>query len=217
MKKLYALLAASLLSVSLVACSQPKPAEEPAPAPETEQAAPAEEQAAPAEEAVSMADWEGTWDDMSMWLDLPEIQEAYKIAAEKEGNTTAEEVKEALKQRRRVDFYGMVVEGNKVTFLDNWAAKDGKEIDAAEYEFVQSHAIEVSGHSLEWNEFKATTDGAKYPVLLMMPVHGEEAMTHFHMRYGDDAQKLLNMEEKWYPTFVKPSTTVEQMIDEITE
>ncbi|MDO4720860.1 MAG: ZinT/AdcA family metal-binding protein [Peptostreptococcaceae bacterium] len=220
MKRLVALASALLLSVALTACNKPaeKSAEQPAPATEQTQEQPAaeSEEPAPAEEAVSLADWEGTWDDMSLWLDLPEVEEGYKLAAEKDG-VTPEEVKEALKKRRRSDFHGMIVEGNKLTLLDNWAAKGGKEIGSAEYEFVQSHAMEESGHSLEWDEFKATSADAKYPVLLMMPVHGEEALTHFHMRYGDNAETLLKMEEKWYPTFVKPSTTAQQMIEEIAE
>lgn len=220
MKRLVALASALLLSFSLTACSKPaeQKTEEPAPAPEQQTEEPAESQEAPAEseEQVSLADWEGTWDDMSLWLDLPEIEEGYKLAAEKDG-ITPEEVKEALKKRRKADFHGMIVEGNKVTLLDNWAAKGGKEIGTAEYEFVQSHALEESGHNLEWDEFKAISADAKYPVLLLMPVHGEEALTHFHMRYGSDTQSLLTMEEKWYPTFVKPSTTAQQMIDEIAE
>ena len=38
---------------------------------------PAEEAEKPAEE-VSMADWEGEWNDMGGYLEKPEIQEAYK-------------------------------------------------------------------------------------------------------------------------------------------
>lgn len=212
MKKFVALLAVATLSISLAACGGQQASNESAPVEQTATEQPAEQTA----EQISLADWEGTWDDMSLWLDLPEIQEAYKTKADKDGKTP-EEVKEGLVQRRRCDFHGMVIEGNKISFLDNWAAKDGKETQAVEYEFVKQHLIEGDGRTTEWDEFKAVTEGAAYPVLVMMPVHGEETMTHFHLRYGDSAEALINMEEKWYPTFVKPTTTVEQMIAEIAE
>lgn len=69
---------------------------------------------------------------------------------------------------------------------------------------------------LEWDQFEATSKDAKYPVLIMMPIHGEESLTHFHMRYGKNIDELLK-KDKWFPTYVKPSTTTDQLIDEITE
>lgn len=50
----------------------------------------------------------------------------------------------------------------------------------------------------------------------MMPVHGEEELIHFHMRYGSDENELLGM-DNWYPTYVKPNSTLEQIADEIAE
>ncbi len=50
----------------------------------------------------------------------------------------------------------------------------------------------------------------------MMPVHGEEELTHFHMRYGNSVDELMS-KETWFPTFVAPSSTIDQIKDEIKE
>lgn len=163
---------------------------------------------------VSLSEWEGTWNNMGAYLDQEELQPAFKTVAEKE-KKTPEEVKAAYVEKRKCDFDGLVIEGDKATLLDGFKDKDGKEIETVEYEYSATHKVKHGNHDLEWVEFKAKGD-AKYPVLLMMPVHGEESLTHFHMRYGSNAEELLK-KDGWYPTFIKPNSTTEQLIEEITE
>lgn len=165
-------------------------------------------------DAVSMQDWEGAWNNMGAYLDEEELQTAFEQVAEKEGKS-AEEVKKAYVEKRKCDFDGFVVRGEKVTLLDGFEDKDGNEMDSAEYRFVKSHKVQHGSHELEWHAFQAEGD-AKYPVLLMMEVHGEENLVHFHMRYGDDIEALL-AKDGWYPTFIKPGSTMDQLIEEITE
>lgn len=50
----------------------------------------------------------------------------------------------------------------------------------------------------------------------MMPVHGEEELVHFHMRYGKNADELFK-KDGWFPTFVKPNSTMDQIADEVKE
>lgn len=163
---------------------------------------------------VSMSDWEGTWNNMGAYLEREELQDAFKKLGEKDGKS-ADEAKAAYIEKRKCDFDGMVVKGDKVTLLDGFENENGKEIESVEYEFLETHKVKHGNHDLEWHAFKAKGD-AKYPIMLMMPVHGEESLTHFHMRYGDDVKALLE-KEGWYPTFVKPNTTNEQLVEEITE
>lgn len=174
-----------------------------------------EEKVEDKKEEVSIAEWEGSWNDMSAYLDDPALEDAFKVAAEKDG-VTPEQAKAELMERRKTEFAGFKVEGDKVTFLDGFEDKGGKEIASSEYKFVKSYEAQHGAHTLTWDAFEATSPDAKYPVLLMMPVHGEEALIHFHMRYGDDAEKLLAMDD-WFPTYIKPNSTTEQLVEEITE
>lgn len=170
---------------------------------------------ADSEAKVSMSDWEGSWNNMGAYLDEEALQPAFEELGKKE-NQSSEEAKSAYVKKRHSDFNAMVIEGDKVKFLDGFEDKEGKEIASNEYEFVETHKVKHGNFDLEWHAFKAKEADAKFKVLLMMPVHGEESLTHFHMRYGDDAEKVL-AEEGWFPTFVKPSTTIDQLIEEITE
>lgn len=165
-------------------------------------------------DAVSIDDWAGTWNDFATYLDAPEVAGSYQEVGDRDGKTAAE-VKSALLDRRHADFHSLVIGGGKVVFLDGLKDKGGKETGSAEYTFKQAHKVKHENAELEWDEFEGKGD-APYKVLLMMPIHGEEVMTHFHMRYGDNADELLKKED-WYPTFVKPSTTFDQIKSEITE
>ena len=168
-----------------------------------------------AQDEATIADWEGKWNDMGGYLEKAEIQEAFKTLAEKE-NTDEASAKEAYLKKRKCDFGGLEIAGDHVKFLKEFPDANGEVIGEADYTFKEKIEVEHGGHKLEWDIFEANSDNAPYKVLMMMPIHGEESLTHFHMRYGDDKEALLK-EEGWYPTFVKPSSTDQQIIDEITE
>lgn len=164
---------------------------------------------------ITLAGWEGTWNDFSSYLNKDEVADAYDEAA-KNSKTTAAEVKAELEERRFCDFHGLKIEGDTVTFLNGFESEGGTEVTKATYECVDSKKVMHGGHELEWDVFKAKEPNAKYPVLLMMPVHGEEELTHFHMRYGNSVDELMS-KETWFPTFVAPSSTIDQIKDEIKE
>ncbi len=216
-KILTALFAIACMSMALVGCGNNEEAATSEPAETSVAAETSETSSAPAETEteVSLADWDGSWNNMGAYLDEADVQPAFEELAEKDG-VTVDEAKAAYVEKRQCDFNGMIIDGNKVTFLDNFEDKGGAEIATAEYEFDTIHKVQHGSHEMEWVAFKATTPDAKYPVLLMMPVHGEEALTHFHMRYGSDVDELL-ANEGWYPTFVKPTSTLEQISEEISE
>ncbi|MFR6220936.1 MAG: ZinT/AdcA family metal-binding protein [Anaerococcus sp.] len=164
---------------------------------------------------VSLSDWEGEWNDMGGYLEKEEIQSAFKTLAEKE-KVDEKEAKENYLKKRKSDFGGLEIKDNKIKFLKDFPDKKGEVIGEGEYKFVEKQEVEHGGHKLEWDIFEAVNDDAPYKFILMMPIHGEESLTHFHMRYGDDKESLLK-DEGWFPTFVKPNTTDAQIIDEITE
>ena len=164
---------------------------------------------------VSLSDWEGEWNDMGGYLDKDEVQSAFKTLAEKE-KVDEKEAKENYLKKRKCDFGGLEIKDNKIKFLKDFQDKKSEVIGESEYKYVGKEEVEHGGHKLEWDIFEAVNDDAPYKFILMMPIHGEESLTHFHMRYGDDKESLLK-DEGWFPTFVKPNTTDAQIIDEITE
>ncbi|WP_276907814.1 ZinT/AdcA family metal-binding protein [Peptoniphilus duerdenii] len=167
------------------------------------------------EDSVTLADWEGTWNSIEGYLDAEEVQGAYEALGKKDGKS-AEEAKAAYKEKRHSDFLGMKIEGNNVTFLDNFEDKDGKAIETSEYEFVHEQKTKFGSKDLEWFVFKSKNPDSKFPILLLMRVDPEEELIHFHMRYGSDENELLGM-DKWFPTYVKPDSTLEQISNEIAE
>ncbi|QKF07099.1 ZinT/AdcA family metal-binding protein [Berryella wangjianweii] len=164
---------------------------------------------------VSLANWKGTWNDFGSYLDMPEVQEAIDEVAKKEG-TTSDEAKAAMKKTRNCEFHGLVIEGDTISFLDGFKDKDGKETSRATYKFVEAKKVKHGGKELEWDVFKAVEKDAKYPLLMMMPVHGEEELTHFHMRYGTSVDEMMAKDD-WYPTFIAPTSTIDQVKDEVKE
>lgn len=216
MNKLSSLATAGLglaLAFSITACGgqqAQKPAEQSKLA-EQSQAASADKK----EAVKDLKGWEGTWNDFSKYLDDEQLKDAYAEKA-KDAGKTPEEVKKELKERRQSEFGGLEIKGDTITFLDGFKDKGGKEIAKVTYKFKDAKKVEHGGKQLEWDIFEAQDKDAKYPVLLLMPVHGEEELVHFHMRYGKDADELLK-KDGWFPTFVKPNSTMDQIADEVKE
>lgn len=163
---------------------------------------------------VSLADWEGEWNNMGGYLERPEVQSAYKELAKKE-NVDVAKAKADYLAKRKCYFDGLKIEGDKVTYLSTFPADKGEAKGEGTYKFVELKEVPRGKATLKWNIFEAEGD-APYKYLLLMPVGWEEALIHFHMRYGDDKDELL-AKEGWFPTFVKPSSTNDQISGEIAE
>lgn len=166
------------------------------------------------EEIVEFSEWEGTWNSIVDYLDDEELVEAFKELADRE-KMSVEETKAIFIEDRKVDFAGLVIEGNKAIFLDGFKDKGGKETGEMEYKYKEMVIAKHGNFDTEWFVFEAVDKGG-YDFMLMMPIHGEEALTHFHLRYGNDVEELLASED-WYPTFVRPNSTYDQLYEEIIE
>ena len=151
---------------------------------------------------------------MGGYLERPEVQSAYKELAKKE-NVDVAKAKADYLAKRKCDFDGLKIEGDKVTYLSTFPADKGEAKGEGTYKFVELKEVPRGKATLKWNIFEAEGD-APYKYLLLMPVGWEEALIHFHMRYGDDKDELL-AKEGWFPTFVKPSSTNDQISGEIAE
>lgn len=174
-----------------------------------------------AREDVKLSDWEGSWNSFLYYFDMDEVNTAFEEKAEKDG-TSAEEAKEAFTKMSDTEFNYLEITEDKITFYNVEPVAPGEELDddkkeelaSNTYEYVTAHEGEHGGKVFYWYEFNAVEEDAKYPVVLLMDVHGEETMPHSHMRYGDDVEEILAQED-WYPTIVAPETTIGQVVDSI--
>lgn len=158
---------------------------------------------------ASLADWEGTWESLSAYFDDPELEESFAEHAEEHGESV-EEVKEEFEETKGTEFDVMTVDDDTVTFI---ADKDADASESA-VAYDLSAAYDVVDGDLEytWFIFEAGDD-ASYPYLALMPQHGEESLVHFHMRYGDDVDAMLE-ESEWFPVLIKEGTADLDMIEE---
>lgn len=163
---------------------------------------------------VSLEDWKGEWNNIEGYLEKPEVKKALEEKAKKEGKKP-EDLTKAFTERRKAGFMGVKVEGETIHLYDKFISENGKELEKLNYSYLESHKVKHGNSELQWHVFE-TKDKDNYKYLLMMPVHGEDEIVHFHMRYGMDKDQLLK-DENWYPTMVKPSSTMQQVITEITE
>ncbi|KXB41550.1 ZinT/AdcA family metal-binding protein [Amygdalobacter nucleatus] len=166
-------------------------------------------------EEVSLEDWKGTWNSIEGYYDEPEVKKAMEEKA-KEIKKKFDDLKAEKSKECHVDWLGLKIDGKTITFLDNFASKNGKELEKVEYVFKEMKQVGKEGeeHS-KWAVFEAKDKNAKHPLLLMMPVHGEDEITHFHIRYGKSVDEMLKMDE-WWPVMAKDSSTMEQVITEVT-
>lgn len=155
---------------------------------------------------------------MGAYLKSEELQPAFKTLAENEGKSV-EEARVAYKLKRAAAFDGIEFNGEEGTIAFYDGFKDGANVDPlnkAHYTYKESYKVKHGNFDLEWHVFTTEDEGALYPVVILMGVHGEEVLTHFHMRYGNDEAELLK-KDGWFPTFVKPESTFDQLAAEITE
>ncbi|MDO5732762.1 MAG: ZinT/AdcA family metal-binding protein [Eubacteriales bacterium] len=163
-------------------------------------------------EEISLSEWEGEFNSPIAYFEDEAVKESMKQLAEKMGKS-ADEVSHEWEEMMKSDFKALKVEGDKITFFDGKIG-EGKEITSAEYAYDSTYATKHGNFDLEWFAFRAKNDDAQYPVLLLMPLHGEEVLMHFHMRYGSDIDSLFE-NENWWPTFMKSDTTTEQVVEMI--
>ena len=105
----------------------------------------------------------------------------------------------------------MVVDSENSTI--SFVAEIGKDASKAYvYEYVKSHEFEHGGLKVYWHEFK-TEEETEYTVMLLIEIHGEEKMAHFHLRAGKDADSYCS--EDWYPTFVGENMPTTMIAEEL--
>lgn len=163
----------------------------------------------------TLADWEGAWEATSAYFDTPEVQAEIAEHAAEHGETEAE-FREELEEGSGTEFDGIVVGDGTITFVANLEDLGSPSESAHEYTFSKAYDIVDGNSSFTWHIYEGAAD-APYKYVALMPQHGEESLVHFHMRYGDDVDKLLN-DDDWYPVMVKKDTAdLDMIMEEIFE
>ncbi len=165
------------------------------------------------DQKASLGDWEGTWLSLGAYAHHPELAEPMKQAAAEHGETV-EDIKKEISEARDADFEGLVIDDDTITFVTKEADLDDPKEEGASYTFSESKDVNDGEHSYTWFIFEGDKD-APYKYVYLMPLHGEETLAHFHMRYGDDKDEILNHQpEGWFPTFVDPTETTTEQVAE---
>lgn len=168
---------------------------------------------APETEEVSLEAWEDlhpVWQSITTFYNKDYLQAAAQKHAE-EDKTTAEALLKDHEAGAHSEIAAMEFSGNKITLK----AEDGSELASSEYKYVKT-----IGKGEEHNEFaifEATGDvPEQFKAFALMEPHGGEGdITHYHARYGKSVDDPALTDSDWWPVFVDPESTEEQVINEI--
>ncbi|WP_257161589.1 metal-binding protein ZinT [Corynebacterium cystitidis] len=162
---------------------------------------------------ATLADWEGEWVSLGALAKTDEMKPFAEEAAEEHGESV-EEVLEEVDEARATDFAGMVIDADHIAFFDTIEeVSGGSAEDGYKYTFSESIEDEHDGNTFTWFVFESD-EGAPHKYVLLMPLHGEETLAHYHMRYGDSVDEAMNADDHWYPTFIAPGEGSDEQIAE---
>lgn len=160
---------------------------------------------------ISLEKWDGNWRNMTSFLEEDALKETVDTIAKKKQMSSEEYIKEEIEES--LPYQALKINGKESTiaFLEK---HDDKAVPVP-YAFKESKELEHAGNSLLWHVFEAKGE-AKYPFLLLMEIHGEEHLAHFHMRAGESVEELLN-KDHWYPTFLSEDVPLTMIAEELEE
>ncbi len=164
-------------------------------------------------EVTSLEGWKGTWNNINIYFDDKDVKPAFEKLAEKE-SLTPEKAEEKYREKKKSDIAALNVMGDTISFLDKSEKDGGKEKAKGKYTFVENMTDDKT--KTEWYVFTSEDAPEEYKTFLFMKVHGD-GLIHFHARYGSESAEELMKKEGWFPTFIDPSATAQQIADEIAE
>ena len=165
--------------------------------------------------------WQGNWNSMSLYLNDKEVEGAFKAKAYAEiknplkAKEIVPRIKKELEERRKSDIVSMVIKGDTIEFFNNKLTKENilteKSSGKGTYKFVGT-AKDNNGR--EFKKFEAVNNNAPYKYFIIMPINKEEALKHFHFRYGNESFEAL-LKQNHFPTMIAFDSTYEVLRDEI--
>ncbi|WP_448852171.1 ZinT/AdcA family metal-binding protein [Corynebacterium sp. 335C] len=165
------------------------------------------------EDKASLADWDGNWISLGAYAKTDKMKPFAEEAAKEHGETV-DQVLAEVEEARKADFAGLVIGDDKINFVDSVDGVEGASAsEGVEYTFVESKDVKTDEHEFTWFIFEGG-EGAPHKYVLLMPLHGEETLAHFHMRYGDTIEEAMNADEGWFPTFIPAGEATDEQIAE---
>lgn len=162
---------------------------------------------------VELSEWNGEWNSVDEFIDDDFATISLEEVASREG-ISIEEARDLKLSELEFPYGSMEISGDEIIFNDGLLDNKTKVIKA-KYAYKESVPMEHAGGTYFWHVFETEEDSLdKY--LLLMDVHGEETLAHFHARMGKDIEELVAMED-YYPTFVRPDADQELIAEEIAE
>lgn len=164
-------------------------------------------------EDLELSDWNGEWNSVAAFMDEKEVHEELEEKA-KEENISLEEAMKQAKEENAFPFDALKIEGEKITFYDGIIGK-GSEKLVVDYTFKEAIPMEHGGHTMYWYAFETKEEGID-PYLILLPIHGEDILAHWHARLGKDLDEMVNRESD-IGTFVRPSAPMDLIAEELVE
>lgn len=165
-------------------------------------------------EDVSLDMWKGDWNSIDAYYDDPVVKEAIEKAA-KEQNISVEEFIANIDARRKTEYKGLTIDGDTITFYDGKVG-EGKEIASAKFVLKEILEVPHGSKTLNWFVFETDSKDVK-PLVALMQIHGEEHLAHYHTRFADSIEEIKDKDSKLYPTYIRTSTSSEDVAEELTE
>ncbi|EHE7040771.1 metal-binding protein ZinT [Salmonella enterica subsp. enterica serovar Newport] len=166
--------------------------------------------------AEDLTPWKGYWVSAVSLLNTPavdsDLQSAYEEQGKKDG-ITAQEWKTNKLSKWNTAIKSMTVDNDVITFT----LGDGSQV-TGKYTYAGAVTTTYGEHELQWSKFTSEDEGVWHSVMLMQPEISEDhtALTHFHLRYGNDGFEPLQ-DANVFPTMVAPDTTAAQFATDFAE
>ena len=156
-------------------------------------------------EGITLESWQGVWNNFGAFTDNPAVEKTFK-------DIDAENKVQEFIAHYEVGFDVMEFEGHNIKFYDKLKEKGGKVISNGEYEFEKAHAITHGNYKTHLYEFKSKTDDVKYPVVILVEVHGAVGSVHYHFQVGNTSKEALKAK---MGTFGKSDNKIDGIVNSV--
>lgn len=173
------------------------------------------------EKGNELAAWKGEWQSLSIVSGASQLNDAYRMQAEKMPFYNADGLKTAVAKMLATPVVKAKFDGSN-TVLFTVKDKDGKEQQiACEYRFTGTTPIK-GFEKASWYTFEAVKPvqglaDARY--FIAVPPHRDspDSMLHWHIRFGSsDIQSLVDADPLWWPTYTDSAYTFEDLVKQFT-
>ena len=178
--------------------------------------------AAKLEAGNELSAWKGEWQSFSAISGATQLNDAYRMQAEKMPYYTEDGLKAAVSDMFATPIVKAKFDGSN-TVLFTVMDKDGNEKQIpCEYRYTGMKPMQgFEGHS--WYAFEAIkpVQGlAEAQYFIIVPPHrdSEDSLLHWHARFGSrDIKSLVESDPLWWPTYADMAVSHENLLKEMTD